>query len=71
MKTPIRGDKLTSKQRTQVLSAFVHRHLDTTSNTDDEWLAKHAFYFIKDGSRLSNNRRFAVPAFFADSPEES
>lgn len=25
--------------------------------TDAEWLATHAFYFVKDGSRLAANRR--------------
>ena len=29
--------------------------------TDDEWLAQHAFYFVKDGSRLMVNRKHAEP----------
>jgi hypothetical protein len=27
--------------------------------TDEEWLAKHAFHFVKDGSRLKMNKKFA------------
>ena len=32
--------------------------------SDSEWLAKHAFHFLKDGSRLARNRsRHAEMAF--------
>ena len=34
--------------------------------TDDEWLATHAFHFLKDGSRLMTNRHHAEPAFMAN-----
>jgi len=62
----IKGKNLTPRQRQQVLSAFVHRHLDTTSKSDDEWIAKHAFHFLKDGSRLAANKRRAEPVYMAD-----
>jgi hypothetical protein len=58
----IHGSKLTDEQRKQVLAAFIYRHLDTTSKTDAAWLSKHAFHFVKDGSRLSRNRRYAEPS---------
>jgi hypothetical protein len=102
----IKGSDLTSRQREQVLAAFVHR--DTIENarrhgvacmncanirswpyvtgqalpdgphvwtraqwhkyhiskgaiatTDQEWLRKHAFHFVKDGSRLHARRHAA------------
>ncbi len=59
----IPGPKLTVAQRREVLARFIYRHLDTTSKTDDEWLAKHAFHFIADGSRLSNRHRYAEPYY--------
>jgi hypothetical protein len=62
----IKGEKLNRAQREQVLAAFVHRHLDMTTKTDDEWLNTHAFHFVKDGSRLMRNRRYAEPAFMAE-----
>lgn len=31
--------------------------------SDSEWLAKHAFHFIKDGSRLARNRHYAEMSF--------
>lgn len=60
----IKGSNLSERQRVQVLDAFVHRHLDTTSKSDSEWLAKHAFHFLKDGSRLAFNRHYAVPEWY-------
>ena len=97
----IRGDRLTDRQRAEVLRVFVHRwtventrqtyggkcpacvqnrriverdqalgvswharHAPLT--TDQEWLAAHAFHFLKDGSRLSGRTRYAVPAFLVD-----
>lgn len=33
---------------------------------DAEWLASHAFHFVKDGSRLMLNRMFAEPVFMAE-----
>lgn len=90
----IRGDKLTTEQRRQVLAAFVHRHTIENARTrgvkcvmcadsvppphdgswharhvavqtDDQWLADHAFHFVKDGSRLHDRRHFAEPAYLA------
>ena len=34
--------------------------------SDQEWLAQYAFHFVKDGSRLSKQRRWAEPAYLAD-----
>jgi hypothetical protein len=34
--------------------------------TDDQWLREHAFHFVKDGSRLSDQHRFCVPHYLAD-----
>lgn len=62
----IKGTKLTSKQKQQVLSAYIYRRLDTTSKSDEEWLSKHAFYFIKDGSRLNARYKHCEPIFMAD-----
>lgn len=61
----IKGDELSAEQRREVLSAYVHRHLDTTSKTDADWLAKHAFYITRAG-RLARNRRHCEPAFMAE-----
>jgi hypothetical protein len=94
----IRGDKLTQRQREQVLAAFIYRwttgnkqrtqvykcelcdirtpYVNTQSanghshptiplQTDDQWLAEHAFHFVADGSRLMANRRHAEPVFMA------
>ena len=33
--------------------------------TDAEWIAAHAFYFVKDGSRLAANRPRCEPAYMA------
>lgn len=37
--------------------------------TDEEWLADHAFYFTNDGSRLAANRSHCEPAYMADSEQ--
>lgn len=34
--------------------------------TDAQWLADHAFHFVKDGSRLHGRRHHAEPAFMAE-----
>lgn len=39
-----------------------HTHL----TTDDEWIAQHAFHFVKDGSRLSSQQSSCEPAYMAD-----
>lgn len=62
----IKGEDLNSQQRAEVLRAFVHRHLDTTSKNENEWLLKHAFYFVEDGSRLAYNRRYCEPVYMAE-----
>jgi hypothetical protein len=68
--TLIKGNHLTARQRNQVLAAFVHRHTAIGDGrhypTEQAWLADHAFYFVKDGSRLAHNRRYAEPHYVAD-----
>ena len=34
--------------------------------SDEDWLAEHAFHFVKDGSRLCFNRHHAEPHYLAD-----
>lgn len=34
--------------------------------TDEQWLSEYAFHFVKDGSRLALNRKWAVPASLVD-----
>jgi hypothetical protein len=34
--------------------------------TDDQWLAEHAFHFTKDGRRLKTRPGYAEPAYLAD-----
>lgn len=72
----IAGNNLTDKQRKIVLAAFVHRNTvdkpckvvspQPFPQTDSEWIAEHAFHFVKDGSRLMFNRHYAEPAFMAE-----
>jgi hypothetical protein len=66
----IKGTALTARQREQVLAAFVHRHTAIGDGryypTEQAWLADHAFYFVKDGSRLARNRRYAEPHSLAE-----
>lgn len=38
-----------------------HLHPTTALISDEEWLRKHAFHFVQDGSRLSLNKNFAEP----------
>lgn len=75
MKRLIKGTNLNSKQREQVLSAFVHRNTlekpckavgVTPKQTDKQWLDEHAFYFIKDGSRLNSRIKHCEPHYLAD-----
>lgn len=33
---------------------------------DAQWIADHAFHFVKDGSRLMSNRHHAEPSYIAD-----
>lgn len=77
----IKGSKLSPAQRSLVLAAFPYRwthenkrrahtfyggHVPTMEPVSDEqWLADHAFHFIKDGSRLMANRHHAEPAYMA------
>lgn len=66
----IRGNRLTARQREQVLAAYVHRdHAigDGKEYRDDaDWVNRHAFYFLKDGSRLALNRHHCEPDFMGD-----
>ena len=72
----IRGEQLNAQQREQVKAAFVHRNTfehpfplsGGVQVSDAEWIAAHAFHFIKGGNRLSANHHYAVPAFLAVSP---
>jgi hypothetical protein len=36
------------------------------AENDERWITTHAFYFVKDGSRLMANRRHAEPIYMAD-----
>lgn len=45
----IPGNALSFKAQQHVLAAFIHRHLDTTCSSDQEWLERRAFYIRKDG----------------------
>ncbi len=75
----IKGENLTEEQIKIVKNAYIHRL--TTENgypeinpcqatieaiSDKQWIKEHAFYFIKDGSRLSKNRSYCEPAYMAD-----
>lgn len=44
-------------------------HPTVSLQSDDEWLAEHAFHFVKDGSRLMSNRHHAELASMADYEE--
>jgi hypothetical protein len=65
----IKGQNLNDRQRALVLAAFVHRHHAIGAGKryadDRAWIIDHAFYFIKDGSRLALNRRYCEPAYGA------
>ena len=77
----IQGQDLTPKQTEQVLCAFVYRwttgneartrvyfkrvHPKIPLISDHEWLNKHAFHFLKDGSRLMHNRQYCDPDYLA------
>lgn len=81
----IRGDRLTAKQKDQVLAAFIYRwtienRKSAEANfhhggfsfpkiepcTDAQWLTGHAFYFLKDGSRLNARKPYAESAILAE-----
>lgn len=77
----VKGNNLNPKTRAEVLRAFIYRWttgnqrraeawkgLDTPTiplQSDEQWLAEHAFHVNKDG-RLAANRHHAEPAFLAD-----
>jgi hypothetical protein len=81
----IRGDRLNARQRQQVLAAYCMRLTPSTLSgreyakrnghyhcpTDEEWLRQHAFHFVKDGSRLMENRRHCEDASMADDPDDA
>lgn len=78
----IKGSKLTAKQRKQVLSTFVMRWTIENAHvyngklasfkpsiepiTDEQWITEHAFYFVKDGSRLDQRKKHCEPFYMAD-----
>lgn len=78
----VKGATLNHRQREQIKAAFVYRWtIENTQReaayrgigaptiplqSDSDWIAERAFYFVKDGSRLSLNRKYAEPAFLAD-----
>jgi hypothetical protein len=43
-----------------------HTHPTIPLQHDNDWIAEHAFHFVKDGSRLMHNRHFAEPVYMAD-----
>lgn len=63
------GTMLSDEAKRDVLASFVHRHLDTTSANDAEWLRNHAFYVRRDG-KLSRAHKHCVPAFMAEYGEK-
>ena len=74
----INGTKLTPRQRAEVLSRFPYRwtkenegqarrlhgaeHPTIPLIPDEQWLREHAFYFVKDGTRLNRKLFFAERA---------
>jgi len=78
----IEGKDLTARQRKLVLQAFVHRHTVESpwgawalaaagagaprASTDEEFILSHAFYFVKDGSRLAAKPNHCEPVYLAD-----
>lgn len=72
----IKGQNLTSRQKSIVLNAFIYRNtIENHSRpdgirqepvTDEQWIQEHAFHFIKDGSRLMANIHFCEPHYMAD-----
>lgn len=66
----IKGKDLNKSQRNEVFINFVYRFHsigpDKYYKTEQDWLNDHAFYFVKDGSRLSARHKHCVPAFMAD-----
>ncbi len=71
----IKGSNLSTDQRNQVLQCFCHRNTiehpfprsgGFGQGTDNEWIADRAFYFVKDGSRLSARHRHCEPAYLAE-----
>lgn len=79
MSNLIKGENLNEQQRRIVLSAYVYRNtIENRINserinpnvkitlTDKDWIKTKAFYFIKDGSRLSGKHKHCEPAYLAD-----
>ena len=78
----IKGSDLNAHQKSIVLRAFIYRWTAENPNrdraykniskptmplkSDQEWLNEHAFYFVRDGSRLNRNYRHCEPAYMAD-----
>lgn len=66
----IKGKDLNNRQREQVFAAFVYRHYsigpDKYYADELAWLVDHAFYFLKDGSRLSYKHKHCEPHYMSD-----
>lgn len=78
----IKGSQLNLGQRAMVLERFGYRWTVENEErarrwlrggrfadelvSDNQWVADHAFYFIKDGSRLDARRVHAEPHYLAD-----
>ena len=67
----IKGSNLTPAQSRQVFNAFVHRHLaigpSRRYTSNEAWLVDHAFYFLRDGSRLALRPSRCEPHYMAGS----
>jgi spore germination cell wall hydrolase CwlJ-like protein len=67
----IKGEQLNDGQRKQVLAAYVMRNTvehpfppsGGTTQTDQQWVEDHAFYFVKDGSRLMRSHHHCEPSY--------
>lgn len=75
----IKGEQLSSDQKKMVLAAFVMRNTKENeanskksnptakiTQTDEEWIKDHAFWFKDDGKTLSGRKKHAEPAYLAD-----
>lgn len=66
----IKGKDLTAVQLFEVLRTFVNRNHAIGEGkryeSEMDWVFDHAFYFIKDGSRLNRKRKYCLPKYFAD-----
>lgn len=65
----VKGKDLTQKQREEVFSRYVYRHLAIGEGkyykSDNAWLVDHAFHVKNDGD-LGNKHKFCEPHYLAD-----